>query len=97
MELGEKYDLEVLNNVVGRPMPAGDKDEEDGREAEDDLVRCETEEQGPTQAAEGEGRPVRRRMITTEGVKKFRATPRCRGCEALPKERQEVILHRMGL
>ena len=50
MEEEEKYDLELLDKVIGKPIPDWQEQGEDKREALGDLARCEAaEEQASSQ------------------------------------------------
>ena len=83
MEDHEKYDLDLLNKVVGRPII--DAEEEDSEEDADvdTSLRVDCPREVDVAISENLHEVKRRRKVTKEDIDKYGPTPGCLGCRTL--------------
>ena len=83
MEDHEKYDLDFLNKVVGKPLADVEEDHEEGSDVDKDVpIACQ-----PKENEEGSREEIhetkRRWKITKEDINKYGITPGCLGCRTM--------------
>ena len=74
----EKYDLELLNQVVGKPIPEWEMPGGEDNDEDVEPVACKAS--GEAEEEEKERKSIRRRRLTKDDVEKFGPTPGCLGC-----------------
>lgn len=83
LEEGDKYDLELLNRVVGKPIPEWKEIDEKDNE-HDEPITCEPADQADEEPDKGkEPKQVRRWRIKQADIDKYGPTPGCIGCRAM--------------
>ena len=91
MEDHDKYDLDMLNKVIGKPLVDSEEDQEEDSDV-DLSARVECKSKENEEGHNVEAHVKRRWKITKEDIEKYGPTPGCLGCRTskagLPRGRQ---------
>ena len=83
MENEEKYDLDLLNKVVGKPLADIEEDHEENSDVDQNArVECQVKES--EEGSKDEVYEAKRRWkITKEDINTYGTTPGCLGCRTM--------------